>query len=323
MLIDLFWAYTNWKISISSIFLVILLAYIFYTAFRTSWPELYFSLNDKAALFISLSFKRYFAFRLAPILLITSFVLGVLMKESPPDTAPTVGLLAGLAHALITNGRALFDLSTGSRQIRTYFNLPFQYLLHIITIVSLVLTGYLGGILSQTYIISILTPTVSGLVDNIWSALLAVIITIYLREIYAAEGVEVEKVFDRSREKVDPKIFLTIDSLAPKYNANPTLAKAICIIENIQRPKWFRRLEGIKAFLRFEGTYGIMQVQSKKPLSDLQSVEVALATKLKNTERIRRKEDLEGIIKNYNSDERCIDLVIQAMFFLDGGSVEY
>jgi hypothetical protein len=53
------------------------------------------------------------------------------------------------------------------------------------------------------------------------------------------------------------------------------------IVENLQRPKWFRRLETLKGSVLKAGTYGIMQVRSDDPLTDEESVGKAVAERLK------------------------------------------
>jgi hypothetical protein len=56
--------------------------------------------------------------------------------------------------------------------------------------------------------------------------------------------------------------------------------KAIMVVENLQRPLWFRRLESFKGRVFPSGTYGIMQVESARPVSDEESIKIAVETRL-------------------------------------------
>ena len=97
--------------------------------------------------------------------------------------------------------------------------------------------------------------------------------------------------------------------------------KAVCIAENLQRPPWFRKIESSLSLFKAEGTYGVMQVKSKKRLSDEESVIISIRKFFKNTASISNIDSLREIIKKYNGNERYIDIVLKIMSFLDYSSV--
>lgn len=306
-----------------AVFLIVLLILIFYHAFRLKWPDLYFSVNNMAALFISVSFKRYIAFRFIPVFLITTLVIGVLAKGLESSVALFMGLISGVVYALLTDGRAIFDLVTKSKRIKVYFNYHFQIALHSITILLLIVTGCLAGLFSKTQLVSSITPSPQGLADNIWSALLTVIIITFLEQIYSEKGLSLDEIFERSLKGISASVLNAIDKYSVEYNANLTLIKAVCIVENIQRPKWLRKIENIKAFLRMTGTYGIMQITANRLVTDTESVKIATENYFRDTAQVKDNKTLSQLISKYNPSETYIDLVLRAMYFLDPYSTEY
>lgn len=60
-----------------------------------------------------------------------------------------------------------------------------------------------------------------------------------------------------------------------RTNANPILVKAVLVAEALQRPKWFRGIERLLVRLRLARTSGVMQMPSKTPLSDRESITLA------------------------------------------------
>ena len=276
---------------------------IFYKTFKLKWPDLYFSVNNMDAFFISVSFKRYIFFRFIPCLLINTLTIAVLTKNSSIQISYIAGAISLLVHAFLTNGRAIYDLLSKSKRIKIYFNYSFQLLIHLFTTVFLIFIGILSGLFSRLAFFRALSPSPQGLVDNIWSALITVILIEYLRLIYSDRSNVLDEVFNRSIKNISPNLLNHIDRTCPANNANPILTKAICIVENIQRPKWIRSVENIKASIGLAGTYGIMQVRSNKRISDIESVNIAVKDYLSDTRHIKSTESLKSFIGKYNSSE--------------------
>lgn len=65
----------------------------------------------------------------------------------------------------------------------------------------------------------------------------------------------------------------TIDEITAN-NEHKNLIYAILIVEAYNRPKFLRLLENLSLLFRKKGTLGIMQVESKKCISDLESVRI-------------------------------------------------
>ncbi len=249
--------------------------------------------------------------------------VAVLTKSSSIQIAYTAGAISLLLHGLLTNGRAIYDLIRKSQRIKIYFNYSFQILIHFFTIAALVGLGIVSGLASRFTLFRVLTPSLQGLVDNIWSALIAVILVEYLRLVYSNKSIGIDEVFDRSLKNINPELLNHVDKVCSTNNANSVLVKAICIVENIQRPKWIRTIENIKARFRLTGTYGIMQVRSNKKISDAGSVDIAVKEYLKDTRYVKSTEIFKSYINRYNSSEKYKDLVVRAMYFIDPNSAGY
>lgn len=85
------------------------------------------------------------------------------------------------------------------------------------------------------------------------------------------------------------------------------LFEAIAIAENINRPKWVRQAE--RALVRRNGSYGIMQMRSRRPLSDDQSVEKFLEKYSKYGRGFWAEESVSKFVRKHNKTEEFFTLV--------------
>jgi hypothetical protein len=91
------------------------------------------------------------------------------------------------------------------------------------------------------------------------------------------------------------------------------------LTENLQRPRWLRTLERLKGRFAPHGTYGIMQVESDRPLSDRESVLVAVRDHFAGTavagheDMWQRLNRLEPCLKRYNSNPDFVELATSAL----------
>lgn len=305
---------------------VILLSYfslrVFYRVFQLKWPELYFSTQDKTALAVSVSWKRYATFRFLPVFVSISLYAGIFLKNFSLLEYIYISVASSIFYGIMTDGLAIIRVLTKSKNIKTYFNSWHQILLHLVTITLLVFVGIISGIAANTTFVSSITPTPQGLVDNIWSSLIVVILAFYFKDVLSGEGPAENIIFKKSLEGIDPQILHAIDKYSKEEYANTTLVKAICIAENLQRPPWIRKVEYFTKFIRHEGTYGIMQVKSKNPITDLESVKIATTNYFKNSHGIKNELRVKELIRKYNDDNNYVDIVIKIMYFLDYSSIE-
>lgn len=314
---------SNLTDSVVAIFTSNLILYAFYRAFKTKWPEQYFSLNNKIDSVLSVSPYRIILFRFLPPLTTITMVNAMLFSSPNSALLLLVGFLSAGTHSLLTNGRAIIQLVNGDKDIKRYLNKHSQILLHIISIALVIFSAYISTYLVGTQFIQSIKPSIEGLADNIWSSVIVGIFIVLILDLYREQNVDETYLINQSKERISKRTWSYLDKEATKQNANATLLKAICIVENIQRPKWVRFLERLKSYVWKKGTYGIMQFYSTKYLSDKESISLAVTAYFANTAEVKYEENLRELIKRYNNNPDYIDLVLAAMRNIDGNSIEY
>lgn len=102
------------------------------------------------------------------------------------------------------------------------------------------------------------------------------------------------------------------DVLISKYDDLIPLVYAIMVYENNKKPSFIRKIDNIKS--KFTGVLpkqGIMQVVSKKILTDDESIEVSIKklekiyTKLKTSKKVSRGNLIENILFEYYKNDSC------------------
>ena len=111
----------------------------------------------------------------------------------------------------------------------------------------------------------------------------------------------------------DQGIYVSYAKLKSKYNDyinsdNKIISNimySIMIYENYKRPKFFRSIDNFK--YRFDGgakKFGIMQVESKKFIGDLESIDIVYKkiNKLYDKNTVKRKTDVNKIISSFDKE---------------------
>ncbi|MCL4199713.1 hypothetical protein KJZ67_00030 [Patescibacteria group bacterium] len=287
-----------------------------YEYYKIIWPLQYFGPEDKANIFISSSPIRYLSFRLLPtftavLLTHSAFFKASLVDENPLHIASPIflGFVTMLFYTIHTDGRVLLKLMMKSPDVEIYLNKITQAFIHLIIIGSLIGTGIFAGYLAMNPIVLRFTPDLYGLMDNIWAAFITIILFYEAKKfINRPKEIDFDIMIKRSASSISPSIIALIEEASIKNNADVILVKAICIAENIQRAKWVRRLESMIGIVKPVGTYGIMQVHSKKPISDEESVKQAITNFFVGTANM----DFQGKMKSvesYNRNQKYLYLV--------------
>jgi len=303
---------------ITLIIVINLLIYGFYKIFQVKWPELYFAVNDQLSHFISTSPERFFVFRLLPPFIITSLIIGSISKQTSMPYMFLYGGIICLIHAFITNGKSLLHLLFWREKIKVYFNYQFQVYLHIFTICTLFIVGGIAGVIADLGLLKNITPTLPGIIDNVWSTLITAVASISIYDVYTKRNsIDVDKLLRKSHEQIDSHLIDYIHKKSDQYLANERLVLAVCIVENLQRPKWIRAYEKIKSNFSSKGTYGIMQVMSENWISDEESIDLSIKKYFPNSRRsFLDQENIDSIIKEYNAMEQYSQMVWTAYCYL-------
>ena len=129
------------------------------------------------------------------------------------------------------------------------------------------------------------------------------------------------KVESNNSKKIirDQSIYISYAKLKSKFNNDikydnqdiNNILFAIMIFQNYKRPKFFRNIDNFR--YRFDGgvkKLGIMQVESKRFVSDVESIEIAYKkiSKLYEKNKAKNKADIDKIITSYDKDN-CKDII--------------
>jgi len=241
--------------------------YMFYRAVEVQWPESYLPLDRGIEYSITSHPIRYLGFRFLPVFLVGLFV-AVSLDRSDVDPVPAVALIC-LGHIALSNGRALIGLATSPETRRRG---PLG-LLHVVVAAGILGAGALGYLTRTTF--AELIPPVAELSLALWTAALAGVVGAYVITASKTDRSSFTAL-QRSRASISDELWSRAETEAASVGTDPLLVQAVMVVENANRPRWFRWLERQKGRIAASGTYGIMQVSSPRPLSDEESIAVAV-----------------------------------------------
>ncbi len=287
----------------------------FYVLAELQWPNYYFSSTEKVDYYASVTPHRFILFRALPVALALTPVMGVLANRGYSRQSILVtGLAIGLAHVLLTNGRAVYRILTSSREVVIYFNKAAQLATHIITIALCLFISLLSAYIATTSFGRAVAPSLEGVRDNFWSSVLVLTLGVFAYTSYKNDT-DQNAIFEKTLGGIKPDLKSYLQKKCLEYRASYDLALAICMTEAIQRPKWLRIAERIKAYFYGPGTYGIMQTRSNRWINDKQSIDSAIKTHLTDSEGLSYQE-ITRLIEGYNSSKAFQDWARQAYIYL-------
>lgn len=285
------------------------LLYVFFRAVEARWPESYYGVSDFTSYQLSLRLGSYLAFRFLPVLVV-AFVASA-FATSHGASGVISSLAVAAIHGLATVGRAALNALLH----REVFGRRLLLAAHVGIFVSVLIAGWLGGILGGVEELHVLIPDAEDMRSDLWTALLAGIAGAYLVRVSRQSEVDPAELIMASTRRIDPSLLALAETLAGEHQADANLVRALLLVENLQRPGWIRSIERIAGGLLPVGTYGVMQVRSDSPISDAESIERAVSTRLAGM-RVPRTpkgnvdyETLRRLISTYNGNQRFVELV--------------
>ncbi|MEG3636699.1 hypothetical protein [Micromonospora palythoicola] len=272
------------------------LLFIFYAAIRTEWPTSYVSASADVGLIVNRNICRYLAFLFVPTYVVTLLV------------STTVSSFGGTAMVCALGGAALHLART---QVVYYFKTVVRIKNHTRLPSTLVVIAAMLGTLGSAALgglgpgpFTAVVPPIDEFFKSLWTtifvALLAVVVLRISRDTSSAAAL-----VERSRQELGADLIKFARDEATRAGTDPVLVEGILLTENLQRPRWIRRLERWKGLLQPEGTYGVMQVHSDAPIDDKSSVRLAISKHLCGVV-VRRNEwgfyddDLRRVLSSYN-----------------------
>lgn len=282
---------------------------IFYASVQHRWPENYYSLQSSMDPVISRHLSVYLSFRSVPVYLASVF-LTVSMYRIGGNSAAALSVMA-LLHLALTNIGAM--TRQFARKFRAQPSSGSLVVFHALASIVVILSAALGATTSPVWRNLIPSPPEIGVA--LWTALFAAVLAVYAQRA-TLRVVDLDELVRRARRDVGNQLLEEARHIAITKNADPILVESILLAECLQRPKWVRRLEYLKSKLVPEGTYGVMQVSSQRPIDDRQSIERGVEEYRdfhvpRSSSGFVSPGRLEHAIERHNSDARFVDLVQQ------------
>ena len=271
----------------------------------TMGSKAYLSVSEFAGSTISLSIVlRFVLFRIFPPFIVFIFETSILQRVGLEQYVMIDLVLTCLLFSALTDIPGIFKSFTfGERFI------------HICFVVLYLGMAISSGWLSSRVNISSLSPSFSGVVDNLWSTLIiALIIAIYIELFRETPKAQAENNLLLARKKTVAKHLTTITKYhcatiiesCQEYHVCRSLLLSILIYEDMNRPAIVRWLEQLCVRIpKVRLSVGLAQVQSDTPINDDDSIRIA-AAKLSHTAEADRSEIIKKL-KNYNNDESYLN----------------
>lgn len=289
--------------------------HMFFRTIESRWPTSYFALVSGPDYAISRNLLRYLTFRLAPVFVVGVFVAVTLERAAIPAYGPVV--IIGVAHAVVTSGRAFAaDVKSSRRRQRVL-----RLLVHLVVM----------GMLAATAVVSVwwspmfegLVPGLERITSDLLVGLVAGVIAAYAIRVSAGSHVDMDEILKTSRRAIPAEIWGAVPELSAVADADPTLIRAVMLVENIQRPGWVRRIERWGArVIGKPATLGVLQTPGQAGETDLELLERAIASTFSGQHLPRTWEDQAGwkaterFLIRYNPDRHFVDAVHEAVAFL-------
>ncbi len=292
--------------------------HVFFRAVESKWPASYFALASGPDYAISRNLVRYLGFRLVPVFVVATFAAVSLARGAEPVVLPVV--LIGLLHGLLTSGRALIGLVRSGRARRR----PLLVAMHPVVIVfvtAAALAASLGASVFEPFV-----PEVRSISSDLWTGVVAGIVGAYAVRVAQGQSVETERVLLESRRTIDDKLWLEAGSAAVRHGADAALVRGVMLVENMQRPRWFRRVEGLFArILRQPASLGLLQASAAAGQSETTMLDGAVSERfagvvVRDADDYVSWEAVEGFARQYNPDPAFVELLVEAVNWADDTS---
>lgn len=290
--------------------------FFLYRRVDQSWPESYTSVQNVAAAQIRRGFlQHYVVFRGGPVFLIVLFlsVTAERLGSAPWLTAA----LTVLIHVASTNIRALIQVlgETGRPQRVTIAA-------HHIGVVAVSVASAVCAVLLRDAL-SGLIPRPEDVMVAVWAGLFAAIFGTAARWLMQPRPEDSMALVQGLKKDIGAANWEHICRVANERDCDVNVLYAVVLAEVQQRPKWTRMLERIKGLVVRQGSYGVAQVCSDRPISDEESIEV-LARRFEGYFPSRDEygsvdeESFERFLLKYNPDrehaQRIVEFYQQLMY---------
>lgn len=160
--------------------------------------------------------------------------------------------------------------------------------------------------------------------DGIWLGIITFFLSLVIKYVYNYSYLN----YDREKKKIRYYIIKKYNKFQKKYNniiktknkKLKLLTYSIMIYENYNRPMIIRVLEYIKFFIIGRATLGVMQVTTKKYITNEESVKIGYKIIKENYFSIRKKtfeDKLKRVVFMYNKTNKYVEEVLYIYHLLE------
>jgi hypothetical protein len=293
--------------------------WLYFRAVAIRWPESYFRLGSTLENVIASGPLRYVAFRFIPVF-VTCLFVAVSVERAGGRPGITVALVVAL-HLVSTTGWAAALVLSGRRFRSRRVPLMAAYAaisFGVVTAAALPLAFHRE--------LAPVVPDPAELNATLWTAGLAGVAGAYITQLGLRRGERVARSIQRSKASIDPGLWQVAITEARRHGVNPNVVFAFMVVENLQRPAWFRSLENRFGRWWGRGTYGILQVPSDAPISDQESIAQFIRQRLAPVPELQETwvpegeyytepelDDVRRVAVSHNHDGEYADSVVEAL----------
>lgn len=135
------------------------------------------------------------------------------------------------------------------------------------------------------------------------------------------QSIETERVLLESRRTIGDELWAEAGAAAARHGTDAALVRGVMLVENIQRPHWFRRIEAIAArILRRPASLGLLQArgapgQSEAAMLNRAVSERFVGAQVRDADGSLNWDALQHFAKQYNPDAAFADLLWEALYW--------
>lgn len=254
---------------------------------------------------MSQNWARFVVYRFAPVTVVAALAGAILDRQGAATLWPLLAI--GVLHGTLTSGRGLLSELRGRRTVLSATRM---------TAYAAVFSGCVAATGAAVPLVPFTTdyvPDPDELIPAVWAAGLAAVGGAWLLSLSRQHEDDSEariRAFQRSKDNLGDDLWRRAAEVAEEVDADERLVRAVLLVENIQRPRWLRRLETPVARLLRTGSVGPLQVDGLPPSGDdARRVEASIRSRFAGQ---RYPEALNGsafhwrraFLKHYNGDSQ-------------------
>ncbi|WP_404290590.1 hypothetical protein [Glutamicibacter arilaitensis] len=236
-----------------------------FRAYAVEWPAQYSDVSSVVDSASSRNYRVYLAFRFVPVLLTSALVVGI-AEAFDLNTSWAVLALIGV-HLVLTSlspgiWRDVVRQTAGIRLRRS--------LIHIMSAMLIALAAFIPLWLRKYR--EIWVPSVEQLKEAFWASLIIGLVFLVYRRLTEFSKDESTADVSGNLKRINAANEKEVMFWSHRYSTSPRFVMSVVAAESINRPRILRMLERLVGIVFRSGSYGIAQMQSKRPVSDSESI---------------------------------------------------